>query len=465
MAYRSAARIFVSAPPWRSGPDGEDPAPRPEAAPRPLLRIREAVGIIVGTILGVGIFKTPSLVGASVGTEQALLMAWAAGGLVSLTGALCYAELAATYPHAGGDYHFLTRAFGARLSFLFAWARLAVIQTGSIALLGFVLGDYASALLPLGPASSAVYAALVVAALTALHVSGVSHGTRAQNLLTSVGVLGVLLVVGAGFMAPAAATAVGADAGARPTALGLVMVFVLLTYGGWNEAAYVSAELREPGRNMAQALVVSLLLVTLLYVLVNWAYLRGLGLAGLAASTAPAADLMTRLAGDGAGALVSLLVVVSGLTSVSATIFTGSRTAYALGGDFGPLAALGRWHSRRDTPVNALVAQAAIALLLVTLGALTRRGFETMVEFTAPVFWTFMLLTGVGLFVLRHRDPARPRPFRVPLYPLTPLLFCATCAYLLYASLAYTGVGALVGVGVVAVGVVILVCTRSLRRS
>ncbi len=434
------------------------------AAPRPLLGVRDAVGIIVGTIIGVGIFKTPALVGANVGSEQALLMAWMAGGLVSLTGALCYAELAATYPHAGGDYHFLTRAFGARLSFVFAWARLTVIQTGSIALLGFVLGDYVSTVIPLGPASSAVYAALVVAALTALHVRGISHGTRAQNVLTAVQVSGVLLVVGAGFMTPAVAPVAAPVSAPGPAALGLVMVFVLLTYGGWNEAAYVSAELREPGRNMAHALVLSLVLVTVLYLLVNGAYVRGLGLFGLAASQAPAADLLARVAGSGAAALVSVLVAISALTSVNAAIFTGARTAYALGGDFRPLAALGRWDARRRTPVNALIAQAAVALPLVALGALTRHGFETIVEFTAPVFWTFMLLTGIALLVLRRRDPARPRPFRVPLYPLTPLLFCATCAYLLYASLAYTGIGALVGVGVVAVGVVVLALTRSQRR-
>jgi APA family basic amino acid/polyamine antiporter len=158
-------------------------------------------------------------------------------------------------------------------------------------------------------------------------------------------------------------------------------------------------------------------------------------------------------------------VVVSTLTSINATIFTGARSAYAVGRDFGPFRFIGRWHAGRQAPVNALVVQAVIALLLIGVGALTRRGFETMVEYTAPVFWAFILLAGLALFVLRRREPDRPRPFRVPFYPLTPIAFCATCAYLLYSSLAYTGFGALLGVGVVVAGaVVLLVTSRSESR-
>ena len=438
------------------------PAAPPVALPRPSLSVGDAVGIIVGIIIGAGIFKTPALVAGNVDALGPLVLAWVAGGLVSLVGALCYAELASAYPDAGGDYHFLTRAFGQRLSFLFAWARLTVIQTGSIALLAFVLGDYASAVLPLGPYSTALYAAVVVALVTALQIGGVPRTVLTQNLLTAFEVLGVLLVIGVGLFAPAAPAAAAAAA-TTPSGFGLVMVFVLLTYGGWNEASYVSAEVRDPGRNMVRALVLSILIVTVLYVLVNIALVRGLGLAGLAASKAPAADLLQQATGRGAAVLVSLMVVVATLTSINATIFTGARSAYAVGRDFAPFRLLGRWHPRRQTPVNALVGQAIVAALLIGVGAFTRRGFETMVEYTAPVFWTFILLAGVALFVLRRREPERPRPFRVPLYPLTPVVFIATCAYLLYSSLAYTGLGALLGVAVVATGIVVLLLTSRTR--
>lgn len=442
------------------------PAAAVMAAPRPTIRLGDAVGIIVGIIVGAGIFKTPSLVAANVDGTAPLVFAWVLGGLISLIGALCYAELASAYPDAGGDYHFLTRAFGPRLSFLFAWGRLTVIQTGSIALLAFVLGDYASAVWTLGPYSAAWYAAVVVAGLTLLHVGGIPRTVLAQNVLTTVEVLGILLVIAIGLFAPSA-PAGPTVSGGTAAGFGLVMVFVLLSYGGWNEASYVSAEVRDPGRNMARALVLSILVVTVLYVLVNVALVHGLGQAGLAASKAPAADLLERVTGRGAAVLVSAIVMVAALTSINATIFTGARSAYAVGRDFAPFRFIGRWHAGRQAPVNALVAQALIALLLIAVGAFTRRGFETMVEYTAPVFWAFILLAGLALFVLRRREPDRPRPFRVPFYPLTPLAFCATSAYLLYSSLAYTRLGALLGVTVIAVGAVVLAVTSraSSRRS
>jgi amino acid transporter len=235
-----------------------------------------------------------------------------------------------------------------------------------------------------------------------------------------------------------------------------MMVFVLLTYGGWNEAAYASAEIQGPRGSIVRALVWGIVAITALYLLVNVAYLRGLGLAGMAESKTVAADLMARVAGTGSAWVMSAIIVIAAATSVNAAVFTGARTAHALGRDFRPLAFLGRWHRRAGTPVNALVVQGALALALVFLGGFMREGFETMVEFTAPVFWLFFLLTGVSLLVLRRREPEVARPFAVPLYPITPLVFCATCAYLLYASLAHSGPGSIVGVAVVAAGALVL---------
>jgi amino acid transporter len=207
--------------------------------------------------------------------------------------------------------------------------------------------------------------------------------------------------------------------------------------------------------------------VTALYLAVSWALLAALGLSGVARSEAVAADVMQRALGAGGAMLVSVLVVIAAATSANAAIFTGARTIYALGRDCPGLAHLGRWNGAAHTPANALIAQGAVALALVTLGALTRHGFETMVEYTAPVFWLFFLLTGASVMVLRARDPRTARPFRVPLYPLTPLAFCATSAWLLYSSLVHTGVGAVVGVVVLALGGVALALAapRSTFRS
>lgn len=444
-------------------------APHPDApssAPAPVLRLRDAVAITVGIVLGAGIFRTPSLVAGGVSSELMLIAVWLAGGLIALVGALCYAELAAAFPHAGGDYHFLHRAFGDRLAFLYAWARLAVIQTGSIAILCFVFGDYLAQLLPLGPNGSAVYAALAVIALTFINWIGIRQATRTQNLLTLLEVAGLAAVIAAGLaLAPAAPPAPApAGAAASGNALGLVMVFVLLTYGGWNEAVYISAELRGGPRQMLRVLLFGLGIITALYVLANLAYVRVLGLGGMASSTAVAADLMHRAAGEPGAILITAAVVVASLTSANATIITGARSTYALGRNTPALRALGHWNGARNTPGNALLLQGAVALLLVMLGAFARDGFQLAVEYTAPVFWFFFLLVGLSLFVLRRRAPDAPRPFRVPLYPLTPLLFCAVNAWLLWSSLAYTGWGALVGAGVLAAGVLLLILLPSTNK-
>jgi amino acid transporter len=238
------------------------------------------------------------------------------------------------------------------------------------------------------------------------------------------------------------------------------MVFVLLTYGGWNESAYVSAELRGGRRTIAAALVLGLGAVTVLYLLTNAALLRGLGLARLRGAKTAALDLLALGLGGAASRAFAAIVLAAVLSSANATLLMGSRQVWAFGRDFAPFAALGRWSGRAGSPVNAILAQGAVALALVAAGARARSGFEVAVAYTAPVFWLFFLLTGVALFVLRRREPAAPRPFRVPLYPATPIVFVGTCAWLLWSSLAYAGPGALAGLAVLAVGLV--PCRRSL---
>ncbi len=421
------------------------------SAPERIVGPLDAVGLIVGIVIGAGIFRTPSIVAANASSVWMVYLAWIAGGVLSLIGALVYAELATAYPNTGGDYYFLKRAFGPRLSFLFGWARMTVIQTGSITSVSFIFGDYLSRILPLGGFSAPIYAGMAVAVLTGLNIMGVRQGTGAQNFLTAIEVLGLMAIVAAGLLAGSAAPA-ESTVTAGSSSAGFMILFVLFTYGGWNEAAYVSGELRDVQRNMARVLIVSLLVITGLYVSVNWAYLNGLGLAGVAKSEQVAADLMQRAFGETGAQGISLLIAVAALTTANATVFTGGRSSYAFGRDFSMFRVLGHWNPRTGTPVNGLLLQGAISLALVVLGVFTRRGFETIVEYTAPVFWSFFLLTGVAFFVLRRRDAGVPRAFRVPFYPVPPFLFCTMCAYLLYSSLAYTGVGALAGVAVLAIG-------------
>ncbi|WP_414583189.1 APC family permease [Scytonema sp. PCC 10023] len=433
--------------------------------PKPTLSTIDAVALIVGMVVGVGIFKTPALVAGNTQSSGVALLAWLLGGGMSFVGALCYAELTTAYPDAGGTYHYLMRAFGKIPAFLFAWARLTVIQTGSIALPAFVFGDYAAQLLPIGEYSSAIYAAGVVICLTGLNILGVQQGKWTQNWLTAAKVLGLLLIVLVSFAFAGQVPQETSTAAAQNNAFGQAMIFVLLTYGGWNEAAYISAEVRNGKRNMVRILLGSIAIITVIFLLINVAFIYRLGLAGLASSEAPTADLMRRAVGENGARFVSLLVAVSALGAVNATIFTGARTNYALGRDFRKFAFLGRWQENTGTPKNALIVQGAISLALVVLGALTRKGFETMVDYTAPVFWFFFLLSGVALLVLRSREPDVPRPFRVPLYPWTPLLFCAICSYLLYSSLTYAGIGGITGLIVLLTGIPLLLLNRQRTTS
>lgn len=447
------------------------------ALPQPRLSPIHAVALIVGIVIGAGIFKAPSVVAELTVHPGWMFGAWLLGGLVSVVGALCYAELATAYPHAGGDYHFLGRAYGRSLAFLFAWARFSVITTGSIALLAFIFGDYLQVLLPLpgvgDDVGSALYAAAAVLLLSWLNLRGLHVGTRTQSALTTAEVIGLLLIVVAALTVPAVAAAESPPPSLPdPGLLGLAMVFVLLSYGGWNEAAYISAELKDNRRNMCRVLLLSLAIITALYLVVIWAYWQGLGMRGMAGADAVAAALLGRAFGPAGQWLMAAVVMVATLTSINATIFVGARTSFAAGRDWPALRVLGHWHRERGTPANALRAQCAMALILIAAGAAAGDGFRAMVEFTAPVFWGFFLLSGLSLFVLRWRDPARSRPFRVPGYPFTPLLFALVCAAMLWASLSHVssqsiaGISAAwVGVAALASGAPLLLSMRRMRQS
>lgn len=429
------------------------------AAPRPTLTVLDAVAMIVGIVIGAGIFKAPSIVAGNVSSEQIFILLWVAGGVISLVGALCYAELGSAFPNTGGEYYFLNRAFGGSIAFLFAWARMSVVQTGAIAAIAFVFGDYATQLLSLGPRSPVIYAMLAVAGITVLNIAGTRESKRLQTVLTIALTCVMIAAIVAGLSSGATPAAAAPAPSSGPMFSQLALIFILLTYGGWNEAAYLTAEIRDGRRNIVRALVLGILVVTVLYVLLNYAYLNVLGLHGMKASKAVAADLMKATLGDGGAIALSLTVMAAALSTLNATVFTGARTNYALGRDYPVFRVLGVWKERSNAPVNALLLQGAVALVLVLLASFTPDGFETMVAYTAPAFWLFFMLTGVSLFVLRRQQPLSESPFRVPVYPLTPALFIAMCAFMLWSSANYAmskdpgSLGAQLGIGVMLLGI------------
>ena len=436
-------------------------------APRPVLSIFDAVMIITGIIIGGGIFAFPPMVAGMTGSVEWMYGAWLFGAALALIGALCYAELSTSLPSAGGDYHFLSRAYGRDLSFFFAWARVTVITTGAIALLAFVFGDYMTRVLPLGAHSSAIYAALVVVVLTGVNIAGLKESARTQNVMSVLLVVGMLTVVAAGLLAPATgAPPPPAASNQVPALFGTSLLFVLFTYSGWNEAAYISAEVKGGPRSIVRVLVISLLLVTAVYLLFVTALMIGLGFSGLQASKQAAADVAQNAFGAAGEKLIGLIVALAALTSINATMIVAARTNYSLGNDWPIFRFMARWDRRRDAPVTAFVVTGAMSFALVLIAAVNEGGVKFMVDFTAPVFWLFFLLTAIALFVLRQKLPLLPRPFKVPMYPVLPIVFALTCAFLLYRSLLFTLENKAIQIGLylMAAGVVVWLVAR-LRRT
>lgn len=380
--------------------------------------------MVAGIVIGAGIFRAPANVAALLPDAPAFLALWLVGGLVALAGAFTYVALAGRHGGIGGEYRFLVAGFGPRLGMLFVWARMAVIQTGALATVAFVAGDYLATLLP-GPAAAWALASVLL--VTLFNLAGLAVSAHAQRLVVLVVVAALVLLVAAGLLAPVS-PAPQAAATNGPANPGLALVFVMLVYGGWNEAAYLSGEAKGGAAGLRRGLVGGLLLVMALYLAVNLAYLAALGLPGLAATTAPAEAIARAAGGPLAAALMALAVVLASLSTLNVTTLTGARAMCALGQDVPAFAFLGHWDAGRSVPRTALLLQGGVALLLTALGALTRDGFEAMVAFTAPVFWLFLAL--VALVPLRRAGFG-------PAVRLAALLFLVACLWMLWSSLGY----------------------------
>ena len=436
--------------------------------PRPGFSTFSSMAVVIGIVVGIGIFRLPPIVASVSSSEIQFILFWLAGGFISLMGALCYAELSSKMPDSGGEYYFLRKAFGPATGFFLSWGRMTVIQTGSVALIAFILGDYATVIFELGPHSSAIYAAAAIIVLTGLNLAGTLYSKRLQNVLASIIVSTLLITAFAGLSSSGGL--VGPELSGMGNLLfsggtpGTAMIFVLLTYGGWSEAAYLTGELHKVKRSIVRALVFGITIITVLYVLINLTYLHVLGFETLKESTTVGYDLTEMIFGPGGSLLVVAIVIISALSTANATIITGARTNYAIGRDFKLFGFMGNWNRDRNTPANALIFQGVIALALVGAGAWSQQAISTMVDYTAPVFWFFLLLITLSLFVFRHNKTGNSGSYRVPLYPLPPVLFIIACIYMLYSSLVFTGAGAMVGVIIMLAGVPVWFVARRYQR-
>ncbi|HEX3870575.1 MAG TPA: amino acid permease, partial [Pirellulales bacterium] len=334
--------------------DGDE---RKRAAPERQLSLVDTTSIIVGIIIGSGLYRSSPLVASCVSSEAMLLGVWALGGVIALVGSLCYAELATTYPVEGGDFVFLSRAYGRRLGFVYAWCQLWVIRPGSIGAMALVFATYARQLVGDMPVSTTVLAVGAVVVLAAINALGVRQGKWTQNVLSAVKVAGLLVVVIVGFSTPAPEVR-GLPSG--ETNWSLALILVLFTYSGWNEMPNVAAEVRDPNRNILRALICGAGAVAMIYVLVTSAFLHALGLAGVQTSGAVASEAVSASLGPWAARGVSVLICLSALGAMNGMTMTGSRVYYAFGTQHPMFAWLGRWNARFGTPVASLVTEAAI---------------------------------------------------------------------------------------------------------
>lgn len=439
------------------------------------LGVWDAASIIVGIVIGSTIYKTPVMIFDSSGGPWGGLLVWLVGGVLAFIGALCYAELATSFPRSGGDYVYLTKAFGPWAGFLFGWAQLTIVLTCSIGVMAVIFGDYATRLYDLKQvvqvgelSSGTMYAFAAIVVLSVLNIAGVVLGKLAQNVLSTLKIAGLILLIVAGIGWSESNPTSWPTGGENDFSWGsLAIILVLYAYGGWNDAAFVAAEVRDPRRNIPRALLYGVGVITILYLLVNLAYLMGLGfdVASQKDVAFPARKLLPVLIlekafGDLGAKLMSVIVMVSALGAVNGLIFAGARVYATMGNDHRLFGWLGHWKPGHGAPILALLVQALITLSMVaafgtkeghayvdrivgTFGASLGESwdisdaFDKLFAISAPFFWFFFLMTGLSLFILREEKPRSQRPFSVPLYPVLPIVFCCMCVYMLYQSVAF----------------------------
>jgi basic amino acid/polyamine antiporter, APA family len=421
-----------------------------DAAPKRQLSLFDSTSLIVGIIVGAGIYQMAPDIARGGGSAGGMLVLWLAGGFISLCGALSYAELATAYPQEGGDYIYLTRAYGRWAGFLFGWLQTVIVRPGDIAVMAFAFATYARTIYdPFAGSHSSytlkIYASLAVASLTIINILGVRQGKWTQNILTLAKVLGLTGIVVVAVLAPHKDAVLPK---VEPFPASLALIFVLFTFGGWNEMAYVAAEVKNPSRNIFRALLFGTLAVTALYLFVNCGFLLALQYPGLAASKAIAVDTISTRFPEVGGRLIAVLVSISALGAANGLIFAGARISYAVGNDHQAFRILGAWNGRTGTPMRALALQGFIAVLVI----LTLGGFGDSVLYTAAPVYLFYLATSLAVGVLRFREPQTQRPYRTWGYPVTTLLFAAICVFLARSAVVYRPQVALAALGILLLG-------------
>lgn len=403
----------------------------------------DGVSIVVGLIVGVGIYETPPIIAASVSSTMELYAIWLVGGVLTVCGALVYAELGSAFPRAGGDYFFLKRSLGSGVAFVYGWSQLFLIRPGAIAAVSFPVATHINQLLGWTEIDALVGAGVIVA-LSVLNILGAKAGRIFQNVLASASV--VLLLGLALFCLIFPALEVEASSVTEPhvTDYGLALILVLFCYGGWSELTFLGSEIKNPQRAIPGMLMAGVGIVTGLYVLINMGFCSRLGFAGLAHSKAPAVAILPA----SWHFLVAFLIVLCTASSLNALIMAGGRLGFAVGEDVFWLKSLARWDAHRQSPVSSLLVQMFLSAAIALLAG----SFANVLVYTTAVVWIFYFIVGVGLWRLRREEPSLERPFRMWGYPVSLIFFLSSCLYLIWSSFNYDFTGTMFTIFFCAIG-------------
>ena len=415
---------------------------------RRVIGVFDGVCLVVGLVIGVGIYQTPPLIAGSVPSETALYTVWIIGALLTIAGALTYIELATTFPEDGGDYQFLRRAFGPKVGYVYAWSQIFLIRPGAIAAVAFPCAEYIKNGFPVltSVMSEPILAAALILALSLVNICGTLHGVFTQNVLSvlAYGLLLVFALAGAFFVGD---SGLASHANEQTPNFGLALILVLFCFGGWSELALVAGEVSKPTKNFRVSMLVGIGLVTALYCLINYTFCRAIGFVALATTEAPASHVFYNLP----SAVVACLVALACLSSLNALILAGSRISFAFGEDSRLFKFLGAWSGQYNGPTVSIALQGGLAIAIALLAG----SFSSVLVYTTAVVWLFYFLSGLSLFSLRRRFPDVERPKPVWGYPFTPLVFCASCLYLVYSAFEYDLRGSLITFGFALLGVAV----------
>ena len=430
------------------------------------LGLFDTVSLVIGTVIGSGIFLVPAEIARAVHTPGWMLSVWVIGGVLTLLGALSLAELGAAMPGAGGIYTFIARAFGPLWGFLCGWMLFTVATSGSIATLAAAFPIYLGGFVPLTPWTAKIAGIVVIVLLTWINALGVKNGARVGNVLTVLKVGGLVAMVAAIFLSPGPRLDTPARVPALPSgpisaaAIGAAVIAVLWAYEGWHDLSFAAGEIRDPQKNFPRGLIGGVALVVVLYLAANFAYLKVLTPAEIAATDRVALTAMTRVTGAFGGKLLTAAILCSILGAMNALILAGPRAYYQMAKDGLFLQRAARVHPRWRTPVEALLFQGLWSVFLV----LFIGGFSQL--FTYVIFggWIFYALAVISVVVLRSKEPDLARPFRVPGYPLVPLLFAAAALALVVSTLIATPRESGIGLAFIALGIPVYYLQRAYRR-